>query len=63
MLIENKIKIGHDSILKICQASFKSAHLPNKMALVQSQRNSSVHNSLESPKQFQLNANPKLGQS
>ena len=37
MLIENKIEIGHDSMFNIPQANFKSAHLLNKMALVQSQ--------------------------
>ena len=42
MLIESKIKIGHDSMFNIRQARFKSAHLLNKMALVQSQRNRSV---------------------
>ena len=42
MLIESKIEIGHNSMFNICQASFKSAHLLNKMALIQSQRNSTV---------------------
>ena len=30
-------------MFNICQASFKSAHLLNKMALVQSQRNRTVN--------------------
>ena len=42
MLIESKIKIGHDSMFDICQTNFKSVHLLNKMALVQFQRNSTV---------------------
>ena len=42
MLIESKIEIGHDSMFNSHQASFKSAHLLNKMALVQSQMNSTV---------------------
>ena len=42
MLIESKIKIGHDSMFNIHQTNFKSAHLLNKMALVQFQRNSTV---------------------
>ena len=42
MLIESKIKIGYDSMFNVPQAYFKSAHLLNKMALVQSQRNSTV---------------------
>ena len=42
MLIESKIKIGHDSMFNINQANFKSTHLLNKMALVQFQRNSTV---------------------
>ena len=32
MLIEIKIKIGHNSIFNIPQANFKSAHLLHKMA-------------------------------
>ena len=43
MLIESKIKIGHDSMFNIRQANFKSARLLNKMALVQSQRNRTVY--------------------
>ena len=42
MLIEIKIEIGHDSMFNVGQANFKSAHLLNKMALVQSQRNSTL---------------------
>ena len=42
MLIESKIKIGHDSMFNICQTNFDTAHLINKMALVQFQRNSTV---------------------
>ena len=44
MLIESKIKIGQDSMFDIRQAkdhgqaNFKSAHLLNKIALVQFQR-------------------------
>ena len=37
MLIESKIKIGHDSMFNVPQANIKSAHLLNKMALVQFQ--------------------------
>ena len=37
MLIESKIKIGHDSMFNICQANFKSANLLNRMAPVQFQ--------------------------
>ena len=37
MLIESKIKIGYDSMFNVPQAYFKSAHLLNKMALVQFQ--------------------------
>ena len=37
MLIESKIKIGHDSMFNIPQTNFKSAHLRNKVALVQFQ--------------------------
>ena len=43
MLIESKIKIGYDIMLKSGQANFISAHLPNKMALVQFQTNRTVH--------------------
>ena len=43
MMIESKIKIGHDSIFNVFQASFKSAHLLDKMALVQSQRNMIIY--------------------
>ena len=43
MLIESKIKIGHDSMFNIHQTNFKSAHLLNKMALVQFQRNSTAY--------------------
>ena len=43
MLIESKIKIGHDNMFDIYQANFKSAHLLDKMALVQFQRNRSVN--------------------
>ena len=42
MLIESKIKIGHDSMFNIHQTNFKSAHLLNKMALVQFQSNRTV---------------------
>ena len=42
MLIESQIKIGHDSMFNICQTNFKSAHLLNKMALIQFQSNSTV---------------------
>ena len=42
MLIEIKIKIGHKSIFNIPQANFKSAHLLNKIALVQSQSDRTV---------------------
>ena len=42
MLIESKIKIGPDSMLNIHQANFKSAHLLDRIALVQFQRNRSV---------------------
>ena len=42
MLIESKIKIGHDSMFNIPQTNFKSAHLLNKIALVQFQRNRTV---------------------
>ena len=42
MLIESKIKIGHDSMFNIPQTNFKSAHLLNKMALVQFQCSSTV---------------------
>ena len=37
MLIESKIKIGYDSMFNVPQTYFKSAHLLNKMALVQFQ--------------------------
>ena len=43
MLMESKIKIGHNSILNVCQPNFESDHLLNKMALVQSQRNRIVN--------------------
>ena len=43
MLIESKIKVGHDSMFNIRQINFKTAHLLNKMALVQYQRNSTVY--------------------
>ena len=43
MLIESEIKIRHDNMFDIPQANFKSAHLLNEMALVQSQRNRIVH--------------------
>ena len=43
MLIESKIKIGHDSMFNIRQTDFKIAHLLNKMALVQSQSGRTVH--------------------
>ena len=42
MLIEIKLKIGHNSIFNISQANFKSSHLLNKMALVQSQSGRTV---------------------
>ena len=42
MLIESKIKIGPDSMFNIHQANFKSAHLLDKIALVQFQRNRTV---------------------
>ena len=42
MLIESKIKIGHDSMFNIPQTNFKSAHLLNEMALVQSQSGRTV---------------------
>ena len=42
MLIESKIEIRHDSMFNIPQANFKSAHLLNKMALVQSQSGRTV---------------------
>ena len=42
MLIESKIKIGPDSMLDIHQANIKSAHLLNKIVLVQFQRNRTV---------------------
>ena len=38
MLIEIKLKIGHNSIFNISQANFKSSHLLNKIAHVQFQR-------------------------
>ena len=43
MLIESKIKNGHDSMFNVPQAYFKSAHLLNKMALVQFQCSRTVH--------------------
>ena len=43
MLIESKVKIGHDSMFNVPQANFKSAHLLNKMALVQSQCSRTVY--------------------
>ena len=43
MLIESKIKIGYDSMFNVPQAYFKSAHLLNKMALVQFQCSRTVH--------------------
>ena len=46
MLIESKIKIGPDSMFNIHQASFKSAHLLNKIARVQFQRNMTENRSL-----------------
>ena len=46
MLIESKIKIGPDSIFDIHQANFKSAHLLNKIDLVQFQRNRTVNEPL-----------------
>ena len=46
MLIESKIKIGHGSMFNIHQANFKSAHLLNKMALIQFQSNRTVINYL-----------------
>ena len=42
MLIESKVKVSHDSMFNIPQANFKSAHLLNKMALVQSQSGRTV---------------------
>ena len=42
MLIESKIEIRYDSMLNFPQANFKSAHLLNKMALVQSQSGRTV---------------------
>ena len=42
MLIESKIEIRHDSMFNIPQANFKSFHLLNKMALVQSQSDRTV---------------------
>ena len=42
MLIEIKIKIGHDTMFNIHQANFKSAHLLDNMALVQFERNRCV---------------------
>ena len=42
MLIENKIKIGHDNMFDIPQTNFKSAHLLNEMALVKSQSGRTV---------------------
>ena len=43
MLIEIKIKIGHDSMFNIPQTNFKSAHLLNKIVLVQFQCSRTVH--------------------
>ena len=43
MLIESKINIGQDSMFDIYQANFNSAHVLDKMAVVQSQRNRCVH--------------------
>ena len=42
MLIEIKLKIGHNSIFNISQANFKSSHLLNKIDLVQSQSGRTV---------------------
>ena len=42
MLIESKIKIGYDSMFNVPQANIKSAHLLNKMALVQFQCSGTV---------------------
>ena len=42
MLIEIKIKIGHDIVFNINQITFKSTHLLDKMALVQFQWNTTV---------------------
>ena len=42
MLIERKIERRHDNMFNIHQAKFKSAHLLNKMALVQSQYSRTV---------------------
>ena len=42
ILIESKIEIGHNNFFQICQANFKTAHLLNKMALVQSQSGRTV---------------------
>ena len=42
MLIESKIKIGPDSMFNIHQANFKSAHLLDKMILLQSQSGKTV---------------------
>jgi len=41
-VIESKDEIGHNSMLSIHQTNLKSGHLLHKMALVQSQRNSTV---------------------
>ena len=45
MLIESKIQIKHYSMFDIPQANFKSAHLLNKMALVQFQCSRTVYSS------------------
>ena len=55
MLIESKIKNGYDSMFYVPQTYFKSAHLLNKMAIVQFQcsrtvRGSSVVGQLIVPK-------------
>ena len=46
MLIESKIKIGPKSMFNIHQANFKSAHLLDKIALVQFQRNRTANGGL-----------------
>ena len=43
MLIESKIERRRDSMFNIPQANYKSAHLHNKMALVQSQSSRNVN--------------------
>ena len=53
MLIESKIKIGHDNTFDICQSNFKSAHLLHRMALVQSQCSRTVATDSDIENEFQ----------